>query len=62
MFFRFILFDFIHLQIVIKNLILLDINPDDIIAIGITNQRQTTVLWNKTNGVPLHNAIGRVIN
>jgi glycerol kinase len=29
----------------------------DIAAIGITNQRETTVLWNKKTGKPLHNAI-----
>ena len=27
-------------------------------GIGITNQRETTVLWDKTTGKPLHNAIG----
>jgi glycerol kinase len=31
--------------------------PSDIAAIGITNQRETTVLWDKKTGVPLHNAI-----
>lgn len=29
----------------------------DLAAIGITNQRETTVLWNKQTGKPLHNAI-----
>lgn len=29
----------------------------DIAAIGITNQRETTVLWNKKSGKPLHNAL-----
>ncbi len=29
----------------------------DIAAIGITNQRETTVVWNKTNGEPVYNAI-----
>ena len=29
----------------------------DITAIGITNQRETTVLWNRRTGVPVHNAI-----
>ena len=29
----------------------------DLAAIGITNQRETTVLWNKKTGKPLHNAI-----
>src|SRR6476469_6391769 len=29
----------------------------DIAAIGITNQRETTVVWDRTTGVPLYNAI-----
>ena len=29
----------------------------DIKAIGITNQRETTVVWNRRTGLPLHNAI-----
>ena len=29
----------------------------DIAAIGITNQRETTVVWNRRTGEPLHNAI-----
>ena len=29
----------------------------DIAAIGITNQRETTVVWNKLTGRPIHNAI-----
>ncbi len=29
----------------------------DMAAIGITNQRETTVVWNKKTGKPLHNAI-----
>jgi len=33
------------------------LSPRDIAAIGITNQRETTVLWDKRTGVPLHNAI-----
>jgi len=27
-------------------------------GIGITNQRETTILWDRTTGKPLHNAIG----
>lgn len=34
-----------------------DIDVDDIKAIGITNQRETTVLWNKKTGKPVYNAI-----
>lgn len=41
-----------------KNLRILNINPSDIIAIGLTNQRETTILWNKTTGKPLYNGIG----
>jgi glycerol kinase len=29
----------------------------DIRAIGITNQRETTVIWNRKTGAPIHNAI-----
>lgn len=33
------------------------IHPSDIAAIGITNQRETTVVWDKTTGKPVYNAI-----
>lgn len=33
------------------------ITPESIAAIGITNQRETTVVWNKTTGKPIYNAI-----
>lgn len=32
-------------------------NAADIAAIGITNQRETTVVWDKNTGIPVHNAI-----
>jgi glycerol kinase len=32
-------------------------NREQIVAIGITNQRETTVVWDKTTGKALHNAI-----
>ncbi len=32
-------------------------NPEDIAAIGITNQRETTVVWDKNTGEPIYNAI-----
>ena len=34
-----------------------NISPDQIEAIGITNQRETTVVWNKITGLPVYNAI-----
>ena len=33
------------------------INIKDILSIGITNQRETTILWEKDTGKPLYNAI-----
>ena len=33
------------------------LNPFQIISIGITNQRETTVLWNKKTGKPINKAI-----
>lgn len=33
------------------------LKASDLAAIGITNQRETTVLWSKKTGKPLHNAI-----
>lgn len=33
------------------------LRPSDIAALGITNQRETTVVWNKRTGEPIHNAI-----
>ncbi len=37
--------------------VLTKIDPSKIAAIGITNQRETTVLWNKITNKPLYNAI-----
>jgi glycerol kinase len=37
--------------------VLREVNPDDIAAIGITNQRETTVVWDKNTGQPIYNAI-----
>ncbi len=33
------------------------ISSDEIAGIGITNQRETTILWNKLTGKPIYNAI-----
>ncbi|MBM7616577.1 glycerol kinase [Weissella uvarum] len=33
------------------------IQPTDIAGVGITNQRETTVVWDKETGLPIHNAI-----
>src|SRR5512139_3848592 len=34
-----------------------DISPADIAAVGVTNQRETTVVWEKATGKPVYNAI-----
>ncbi len=33
------------------------VSPEEVAAIGITNQRETTVVWDKATGRPIHNAI-----
>ncbi len=33
------------------------VSPEEIAAIGITNQRETTILWDKSTGRPVYNAI-----
>jgi len=33
------------------------IKPEQIHAVGITNQRETTLIWNRKTGKPVHNAI-----
>ena len=33
------------------------IRPDQIVGIGITNQRETTIVWDKNTGKPIYNAI-----
>ena len=33
------------------------IKPEDIAAIGITNQRETTIMWDRETGKPVYNAI-----
>lgn len=38
-------------------LALAGIGPDAVAAIGITNQRETTVVWEKSSGKPVYNAI-----
>jgi glycerol kinase len=43
---------------VIKQIIQqLELKPSDIAGIGITNQRETTVIWDRNTGKPIHHAI-----
>ena len=34
-----------------------NINPEEIAAVGITNQRETTICWERDTGKPVYNAI-----
>ena len=34
-----------------------NVDADELAAIGITNQRETTILWDRETGEPIHNAI-----
>lgn len=43
-------------QNVVRN-VLREVNPNDIASIGITNQRETAVVWDKNTGQPVYNAI-----
>ncbi|XP_076262782.1 glycerol kinase 3-like isoform X4 [Rhynchophorus ferrugineus] len=45
------------IEVTCDNLKKLNINHEDIVAIGITNQRETTLLWDKLTGKPLCNAL-----
>ncbi|XP_055842120.1 glycerol kinase [Episyrphus balteatus] len=41
----------------LKKLIELGGQVQDIVAVGVTNQRESTLVWDKNTGKPLHNAI-----
>jgi glycerol kinase len=45
------------LEVIAKARIKKEIKIQDILACGITNQRETTVIWNKNTGKPYYNAI-----
>ncbi|MEC7619124.1 MAG: glycerol kinase GlpK, partial [Bacteroidota bacterium] len=40
-----------------KVLSMADISPEQIDSIGITNQRETTIIWDRATGIPVFNAI-----
>jgi glycerol kinase len=45
------------LEVIGNALRISDLTPHDLAAVGITNQRETTVVWNKLTGKPYANAI-----
>lgn len=46
-----------QLQVVNRALAAAGISADELAAIGVTNQRETTVVWDRATGAPIHNAI-----
>jgi glycerol kinase len=46
-------------QLAVAEKVLADtrVSPEDLAAIGISNQRETVVLWDRATGAPLHNAV-----
>lgn len=46
-----------QLAVAIEAMAKIGATPDEISAIGITNQRETTIVWDKETGEPVYNAI-----
>ena len=44
-------------EVIREALIKIGVSLNDIATIGVTNQRETTVVWEKTTGLPVYNAI-----
>ena len=44
-------------QVAVEALKRADVSPDQVAAIGVTNQRETTILWDRHTGRPVANAI-----
>ncbi len=44
-------------EVIDEALASVDARPTDVAAIGVTNQRETTVVWDRGTGEPIHNAI-----
>ncbi|HSF53142.1 MAG TPA: glycerol kinase GlpK [Algoriphagus sp.] len=44
-------------SVMFEALVSKDIRPEQIAAIGITNQRETTIVWERKTGKPIHKAI-----
>ncbi|MBR6614895.1 MAG: glycerol kinase, partial [Lachnospiraceae bacterium] len=46
-----------QIAVVTEAMAKVSVSPDEIAAIGITNQRETTIVWDKHTGEPVCNAI-----
>ncbi len=46
-----------QLAVTMEAMAMAGLTPEDVAAIGITNQRETTIVWDKATGEPVYNAI-----
>jgi len=46
-----------QISVAVEALGRVDVRPSDVAAIGITNQRETTIVWDRETGKPVYNAI-----
>jgi glycerol kinase len=46
-----------QISVAVEALGRVDVRPSDVTAIGITNQRETTMVWDRETGKPVYNAI-----
>src|SRR5262245_65692283 len=46
-----------QLSTAVEALVRAEVSSKNVAALGITNQRETTLLWDRKTGEPLHNAI-----
>jgi glycerol kinase len=44
-------------KVIAEALAAVDLGVPDLVALGLTNQRETTVLWDRATGTPIHNAL-----
>jgi len=47
----------VSLKVMVEALVEAGLGQDELVAIGITNQRETTVIWDRQTGKPVHRAI-----
>ena len=45
------------MDVINEVLVKANITIDDVLAVGVTNQRETTIVWSKETGMPVYNAI-----
>lgn len=46
-----------QISVAVEAMVQIGATAEDICAVGITNQRETTIVWNRHTGQPVHNAI-----